>query len=176
MTEPTSGLESTATDEPTSIEPWLRPVLLAGLLGGAADCVGAALLYNIYLRGRSVAHPPLWGSRPIPGLATFFSAPAFVFAMGWAILFAIIYGMHDAIRRRTESVEGFTVVAVAFGTVMWLAMRTLIVRGNLEEPALSIIGWLTYVLCVAPAIIWGIRRWAPDRSRASSRAIKRQRH
>jgi hypothetical protein len=161
MTEPVFGVESPQTDERTSIEPWLRPVLAAGLLGGAADCLGAALLYNLYLRVYSAINPPLWGSRPIPTLATFLSTRAFVFAMGWAGVFAIIYGMQAPIRRRMKSVSGFATVAAAFGTAMWLVMRTMIVRGNLEEPALSLVGWLTYALCVAPAIIWGIRRWAP---------------
>ena len=161
MTEPISDLESPGRDEPSSIEPWLQPVLMAGLLGGAADCLGAALLYNVYLRVYSAIHPPLWGSRPIPGLATFFSAPAFVFAMGWAVCFAIVYAMHADIRRPMSSAHGFAILVVALGTVMWLVMRTVISRGNLEEPALSVIGWLTYVLCVAPAIMWGIRRWAP---------------
>ena len=162
MSEPTSQLESPGTDDSTSIEPWLRPVLMAGLLGGVADCLGAALLYNVYLRVYSVVHPPLWGSRPIPGLATFISARAFVLAIGWAVLFAVVYAMQDPIRRRMESFGGFAAVAVAFGTVMWLVMRTLLSRGNLEEPALSIVGWLTYVLCVAPAIMWSIRRQDPS--------------
>ena len=161
MSQPTSGLESPETDQSTSIEPWLQPVVIAGLLGGAADCLGAALLYNVYLRGYSAIHPPLWGTRPIPGLATFFSTRAFVFAMGWAVFFATVYGMHDAIRRRSNSAGGLGAVALVFGTVMWLVMRTVVNRGNLEEPALSIIGWLTYVICVTPAIIWTIRRWAP---------------
>ena len=139
-----------------SIEPWVRPVLTAGLLGGAADCVGAALLYNVYLRAYSAMYPPVLGSRPIPGFAAFFSTRAFVFAMGWAVLFAIVYAMQDPIRRRVKSFPGFAAVALAFGTVMWLVMRSVLVRGNLEEPALSIIGWLTYVLWVAPAIIWSI--------------------
>ena len=162
MTEPIARLESPETDEPTSIEPWLRPVLTAGILGGAADWLGAALLYNVYLRAYSAIHPPLFRSRPIPGLATFFLVRPFVFAMGWAALFAIIYGMHAPIRRRMESVGGFAIVAAVFGTLMWLVMRTVIVRGNLEEPALSIVGWLTYAICVAPAILWAIRRWAPE--------------
>ena len=161
MSNPTSDLESPGVDEPSSIEPWLRPVVAAGLLGGAADCLGAATIYNVYLRVYSVVHPPLFASRPIPGLATFFSARAFVFEMGWAILFAIVYAMPDAIRRRVGSTSGFVGTALLFGTVMWLVMRTQLSRGNLEEPALSIVGWLIYVLCVAPAIIWGIRRWAP---------------
>lgn len=164
MSNPTSDVESPGVDEPSSIEPWLRPVLIAGLLGGAADCVGAALLYNVYLRAYSAIHPPLWGSRPIPALATFFSARAFVFATAWAVFFAILYGTQESIRRRMESVGGLGVVAVAFGTVMWLVMRKLLSRGNLEEPALSIVGWLIYVLCVAPVILWGIRRWAPRMS------------
>ena len=161
MSNPTSDLESPGVDEPSSIEPWLRPVVAAGLLGGAADCLGAATIYNVYLRVYSVVHPPLFANRPIPGLATFFSARAFVFEMGWAILFAIVYAMPDAIRRRVGSTSGFVGTALLFGTVMWLVMRTQLSRGNLEEPALSIVGWLIYVLCVAPAIIWGIRRWAP---------------
>ena len=161
MSNPTSDLESPGVDEPSSIEPWLRPVVAAGLLGGAADCLGAATIYNVYLRVYSVVHPPLFANRPIPGLATFFSARAFVFEMGWAILFAIVYAMPDAIRRRVGSTSGFVGTALRFGTVMWLVMRTQLSRGNLEEPALSIVGWLIYVLCVAPAIIWGIRRWAP---------------
>src|SRR3954469_11127362 len=147
MSNPASDLESPRGDEASSIEPWLRPVLTAGLLGGAADCIGAALLYNVYLRVYSVVHPPIFrDSRPIPGLATFFSARAFVFAMGWAVAIAIIYAMQDSLRRRMESIGGFAAVAVAFGTAMWLVMRTHISRGNLEEPALSIVGWLTYVL------------------------------
>ena len=158
MREPTSGLESPGADEATSIEPWIQPVLIAGLLGGAADCIGAALLYNVYLRLYSVISPPPLGRRPIPGLATFFSVRPFVFAMGWAVAFAIVYGMQVSVRRRMESVGGIAAVAVAFGTAMWLVMRTVIFRGNLEEPALSIIGWLTYVVCVAPAIIVSISR------------------
>src|SRR4051812_37282814 len=148
MSQPTSDLEVPRGDEPTSIEPWLRPVLLAGVLGGAADCLGAALLYNVYLRTYSLIHPPLWGSRAIPALATFFSVRPFVFALGWAVVFAIVYGMHESIRRRAQSIEGFGTVAVVFGTVMWLVMRSVISRGNIEEPMLSIIGWLTYVLAV----------------------------
>ena len=157
-------MESPGVDEPSSIEPWLRPVVTAGLLGGAADCLGAATIYNVYLRVYSVVHPRLFASRPIPGLATFLSARAFVFAMGWAVLFAIGYAMQDAIRRRVESAPGFAGVAVLFGTVMWLVMRTQLSRGNLEEPALSIVGWLIYVLCAAPAVIWSSRRWAPRMS------------
>src|SRR5689334_3284989 len=130
MSNPTSDLESREVDEPSSIEPWLRPVVAAGLLGGAADCFGAATIYNVYLRVYSVVHPPLFASRPIPGLATFFSARAFVFAMGWAILFAVVYAMQDAIRRRVESASGFAGVAVLFGTLMWLVMRTQLSRGN----------------------------------------------
>lgn len=95
---------------------------------------------------------------------TFFSARAFVFAVGWAALFAVIYGAQAPVRRRMESIGGFAIVAAIFGTVMWLVMRNLLVRGNLEEPALSLVGCLTYVLCVAPAILWPIRRWAPRAS------------
>jgi hypothetical protein len=161
MSEPTSGLESPPADEPTSIEPWLRPVLTAGLLGGVAACLGAALLYNVYFR--VVLPPPLWGTRRIPAIATFVSPRPFVFAMGWAVLFAIVYGMQDGIRRQVRSREGFAAVTVVFGTVIWLVMRNVNSRGDLEEPVLSIIGWLTYVLCVAPAIIGSIKRWSPDR-------------
>ena len=161
MSIPPSDLESPGVEEPSSIEPWLRPVVIAGLAGGLADCAGAAILYNVYIRAYSVVHPPLWGSRPIPGLATFFSARAFVFAMGWAIAFAIIYAMQESIRRRMDSTSGLATVSLVFGTVMWLVMRTLVNRGNLEEPALSIVGWLIYVLCVTPPILWGIKRWAP---------------
>src|SRR3954468_12591198 len=137
MTQSSPELEAPRDDEATSIEPWLCSVLVAGLAGGAADCLGAALLYNVYLRTYSVIHPPLWGSRPIPGLATFLSTRPFVFAMGWAVCFAIIYGMQDSVRRRMRSMDGVVAVAVVFGTVMWLVMRMVIVRGNLEEPALS---------------------------------------
>lgn len=164
MTEPSAGLDAPRADDTASIEPWLRPLLTAGLLGGAADCLGAALLYNVYLRAYSAIHPPLFRSRPIPGLMTFFSARAFVFAVGWAALFAVIYGAQAPVRRRMESIGGFAIVAAIFGTVMWLVMRNLLVRGNLEEPALSLVGCLTYVLCVAPAILWPIRRWAPRAS------------
>ena len=162
MTEPIADLESRRTDDATSIEPWLRPVLAAGIVGGAADCLGAALLYNIYLRAYSVINPPIFaGTRAIPGLMTFLSARAFVLAMGWAVLCAVVYATQAGIRRRTESVGGFAITAAVFGTVMWLVMRNLLMRGNLEEPALSLVGWLTYVLCVAPAILWAVRRWAP---------------
>ncbi|HKN67355.1 MAG TPA: hypothetical protein VJW73_13825 [Gemmatimonadaceae bacterium] len=159
MTEPTAHLESSNNDESSSIEPWLVPVVAAGLAGGLADCAGAAILYNVYLRVHNVVHPPLFrDSRPIPGLMTFFSSRAFVFAMGWAVAFAIVYGMQDSIRRRMQSIGGFATVSVLFGTVMWLVMRTVVSRGNLEEPMLSIIGLLTYVLFAAPAIAWTLRR------------------
>ena len=158
---------SSGTDEAPSIEPWLRPVVVAGLAGGLADCVGAAMLYNVYLRVYSVVHPPLFrDSRPIPGLATFFSARAFVFGMGWAILVAIIYAMQNSVRRRMDSIGGFATLSVVFGTVMWLVMRTQLSRGNLEEPARSSVGWLIYVLCVAPVILWCVKRWAPTARRA----------
>lgn len=165
MTEPIAGLDSRRTDDTASIEPWFRPVLTAGLVGGAADCLGAALLYNVYLRAYSAIHPPIFaGTRAIPGLMTFLSTRAFVLAMGWAVLFAAIYGSQAPIRRRMASVGGFALVAAVFGTVMWLVMRNLLMRGDLEEPALSLVGWLTYVLCAAPAILWAVRRWAPRTS------------
>ena len=85
MSEPTTRLDS-SRDEPSSIEPWLVPVVAAGVAGG--------------------------------GLAT---------------------------------------VSVVFGTVMWLVMRAMVKRGNLEEPMLSIIGWLIYVLFSAPAIALTLR-------------------
>ena len=158
MTQPTSQLETSGGDEPSSIEPWLIPVIAAGVAGGAADCIGAATLYNVYLRVYSVIHPPLFGSRPIPGLATFFSARVFVFATAWAVAFAIVYATQDALRRRMASIGGFAAVSLVFGTVMWLVMRTVVNRGNLEEPMLSIIGLFIYVLFTAPAIILTLRR------------------
>lgn len=56
------------------------------------------------------------------------------------------------------SIGGFAAVSLVFGTVMWLVMRTVVNRGNLEEPMLSIIGLLIYVLFTAPAITWTLRR------------------
>lgn len=165
MTEPTTQLDSSRSDEPSSIEPWLIPVVAAGVAGGLADCIGAATLYNVYLRAYSAIHPPFFGSRPIPGLATFFAARVFVFATGWAIAFAILYATQDSIRRRMDSIGGFATVSVVFGSVMWLVMRTVVNRGNLEEPMLSIIGWLTCVLFSAPVIAWTLRR-AFTRNRA----------
>ena len=158
MDQSASDRESPEIDEPTSIEPWLQPVLFAGLLGGAADCLGAALLYNVYLRAHSAAHPPLWGSRPIPALQSFFAARLFVFGVCWAALFAVVAATQQPVRDRLQSIAGSVLVTTLFGTVMWIVMRSVVDRGNLEEPMLSIIGWLTYVLFAAPAIVWTLRR------------------
>jgi hypothetical protein len=160
MTLPTPASAPEQSETP-SIEPWLWPVLIAGLFGGVGDCAGAATLYNLYLRVYSVIHPPLWGSRPIPSIASFVSERAVELAVVWAGLFALAYGTQSGMRARLRSKAGATLVTVAFGTLIWLGTRELVNRGNLEEPMLSIIAWLTSVLFTAPAIVWSVRRTAP---------------
>jgi len=141
-----------------SMETWTRPVLIAGILGGIAGCVGSALVYTNYLRWLFRTKPAwMWSKGQLPPIASFFTMREFVIALGFAILLALLCRARPAVRQRFLSTEGLVTITLVLGAAIWVLTRSFAVRPLVEEPALSILGLLIDVACVAPAIVVSFR-------------------
>jgi hypothetical protein len=141
-----------------SLETWTRPVLIAGALGGIAGCIGSAIAYTTYLRWLFTTKPSwMWRKGQLPPVSSYLSLREFVISLGFALLLALLCRARPAVRQRLASAEGLLTVTLVLGCAMWVVTRSFAIRPLVEEPALSILGLLIDVVCVAPAIVGAFR-------------------
>lgn len=110
-------------------------IVSAGAVVALLDGFAAVLLYSVILR---LATPlqvfqgvsrGLLGKRAADGgLPTGLLGVAmhFTVALGWAALYAVAYARWSALRRWTASTAGALAVGMAYGVVVWLSMRFLV--------------------------------------------------
>jgi hypothetical protein len=166
---------------------WIRAVVVATALASIATCVAFLFLYLTIYQG-------MWNfigtgakiSRVLQGVT---SVAWLIRNAIWAALFAAAYRAFTFIQRATRDSLAFIPVAICLALLMsrgddiqrtWLyhssvRVVTMPVLGSFARALMTypqgLWGWMAYALFIAPALVWGISRYAPTQATVAGTVI-----
>lgn len=167
----------TRTISERRLNPWFRTVIIATAVASVATCIALLFINLTIYRG-------MWefvgtGAKIGRVFAGVESLAWILHNAFWVALFASIYRVSKFVRRAASDSLALIGLAVALGTLIswgddiqrgWLYhAQVSVVRmpvlgayaGLLMTYPMGLWGWIPYVLFIAPAVVWGVSRYAP---------------